>query len=158
MMTQRPLALILLAGLSACQRVPSSEDPPGGPVQVLSVKPAYHNDGRAEITLRMSVDNGQPHPGAVKSVRWRMWLRRIRFAEGEQLVNQSLLPQGTTTFQLVFPLGLRKAPAAADLGRVELSIQGDLTVNIGGAEQTLSFAKTALVEAPSRPHGGPDED
>ena len=158
MMTQRQLALILLAGLSTCQRVPPGEDPPGGPIQVLSIKPAYRSDGRAEITLLMSVDNGHPQSGAVKSVSWRIWLRRLRFAEGQQLVNQSLLPQAATTFELVLPLALRKAPAAADLGRVELFIRGDLTVNIGGAEQTLSFAKTALVEAPSRPHGGPDED
>jgi len=158
MMTQRPLALILLAGLSTCQRVPPGEDPPGGPIQVLSIKPAYRSDGRAEITLLMSVDNGQPQSGAVKSVSWRIWLRRLRFAEGQQLVNQSLLPQAATTFELVLPLALRKAPAAADLGSVELSIRGDLTVIIGGAEQTLSFAKTAVVEAPSRLRGSTGED
>ena len=157
-MTQRLLALLLLAGPSACQRVPPRADQSGGPIQVLTVMPAYRSDGRAEITLLMSVDNGQPQPGAAKSVRWRMWLRRHRFAEGEQLVSQLLLPQAATRFELVLPLALRKAPAAADLGPVEVSIRGDLTMIIGGAEQTLSFAKTAVVEAPSRPRGGLDED
>lgn len=158
MMAARTLALLLLAALSACQRVPTRTDQPGGPVEVLSIKPAYHGDGRAEITLAVSVDNGQPQPGAAKSVKWRLWLRRRRFAEGEQLVDQVLLPQAATRFDLVLPLALRKAPAPADLGPVELSIQGDLTVVIGGAEQTLPFAKTAVVDGPNRRPGGLDED
>jgi len=158
MMTQRRLAFILLVGLSACQRVSPGADPPGGPIQVLSIKPAYRSDGGAEIALLMSVDNGQPQPGAVKSVVWRIWLRRLLFAEGQQLVNQSLLPQAATTFEVVLPLALRKAPAAADLSSVELSVRGDLTVVIGGAEQTLSFAKTAVVEAPSRLRGSTGEE
>ncbi len=158
MMTQRLSALLLLAGLSACQHLPPRADHSGGPIEVLSVRPAYRSDGRAEIALLISVDNVQPQPGAAKSVRWRMWLRRHRFAEGEQLVNQLLLPQAATRFELVLPLALRKAPAAADLAPVELSIRGDLTVVIGGTEQTLPFAKTAIVEAPTRPHSGPDED
>ncbi|HME89961.1 MAG TPA: hypothetical protein VKE49_00950 [Myxococcaceae bacterium] len=152
------MALLLLAGSWACQRVPPPGNGPGGPIQVLSVRPAYRSDGKAEITLLMSVDNGHAQPGEVKSVRWRLSLRRRRFAEGEQLVNQKLLPQAATRFELVLPIALRKAPAAAELAPVELSILGDLTVVIGGAEQTLPFAKTAVVEAPRRPHGISDED
>lgn len=154
---KRRWALLLLCHLFACRRVAAPREDTGGPVQVLSVTPSYGADGKADFTVLMSVRNDRREPASATRVKWRMRLRRRWFAEGEQLVDRPLLPAAATRFELVLPLALRKPPTASDLTAAELSIEGELAVLIGGDEQTLSFAKTLVVDAPAG-RAGPDED
>lgn len=150
-------AMLLIVTLGACAGASRRPDRAGPPIEVLSVVPNYRADGRAEFTLLISVDNAQPLPGMTKSAHWRMWLRNRRFAEGEQRVEQPLAPSGPTRFEMLLPLALRKPPAPADLTPTELTIQGELTVAIGGADRTLPFKRTLTIDAPID-RTGPDED
>lgn len=156
-MNRHRLALLWALSLLACHRVAPRRDDPRWPIQVLSVTPTYRSDGRADFTVLISVDNVQPEAGRTKSARWRIWLRNLWFAEGEQRVEQPLSPAAITRFELLVPLALRKPAGPADLATAELSIRGELTVVIGGAEQALPFAKTVFVQAPAN-RTGPDED
>lgn len=156
-MSRPRLAMLLIVMLAACARASRRPDGAGPHIELLSVTPNYRADGKAEFTLVISVDNAQPLPGTTKSAHWRMWLRNRRFAEGEQRVEQPLAPSGPTRFEMLLPLALRKAPAAADLTPTELTIQGELTVTIGGADRTLPFRRTLTIDAPID-RTGPDED
>jgi hypothetical protein len=91
-------------------------------------------------------------------VSWRIWIQRRWFAQGEQVVSQPIAAGGATRMELVLPLALRRAPAPAELVPVELTIRGELTALIGGVEETLGFARTLVVNAPSTRLGGVDED
>jgi hypothetical protein len=144
--------------LAGCRTASVKPDDPAGPVQIRSVTPTYKSDGGADFTVSITFANPDPQPGSATRVTWRIWLQKHRFAEGEQLIAQPIAAGVTTPFQLVLPLALRRAPAAADLVPVEFSIRGDLTAVIGGAERTFPFARTLYVSAPSSRSFGADED
>ena len=147
----------LAAALGGCRSASIRPDA-GKAVQVLSITPVYKNDGGADFKVLMSLAHPRGQAGIATRVSWRIWIQRRWFAEGEQVVSQPIAAGGTTRLELVLPLALRRAPAPAELVPVELMIRGELTAMIGGVEETLGFARTLVVNAPSTRLGGVDED
>jgi hypothetical protein len=147
----------LAAALGGCRSASIRPDA-GKAVQVLSITPVYKNDGGADFKVLMSLADPRGQAGIATRVSWRIWIQRRWFAEGEQVVSQPIAAGGTTRLELVLPLALRRAPAPAELVPVELMIRGELTAMIGGVEETLGFARTLVVNAPSTRLGGVDED
>ena len=149
---------VLAALVGGGRRAASRGDDPGGPVHVLSISPTYKSDGSADFNVVLAVANPEAQPGSATKVSWRIWLQRHLFAEGKQVLAQPLAGRSTTRFELVLPIALRRATSSADLLSVELSIRGDLTAEIGGSEETLPFAQTTRVNAPSNRTSGFEED
>jgi len=149
---------VLAALVGGCRRAPIRGDDAAGPVQVLSISPTYKSDGSADFSVVLAVANPEAQLGSATRVTWRIWLQRHLFAEGKQVLAQPLAARSTTRFELVLPIALRRATSPADLVPVELSIRGDLTAEIGGSEETLPFAQTMRVNAPSNRSSGFEED
>jgi len=149
--------LALAAALGGCRGAPIRPDPAQA-VQVLSITPVYKSDGGADFTVLLSVADPSGQAGLTTRVSWRIWIQRRWFSQGELVVSQPIAAGGTTRLELVLPLALRRTPAPAELVPTELTIRGELRALIGGVEETLGFARTLVVNAPSTRLGGTDED
>jgi len=152
-----PTILALAAALSGCRAAPVRPEPAQA-VQVLSITPVYKSDGGADFAVVMSVADLGGQEGLATRVSWRIWIQRRWFAQGEQVVSQPIAARGATRLELVLPLALRRTPTPAELVPIELTIRGELSALIGGVEETLGFARTLVVQAPSIRLGGADED
>lgn len=129
--------------------------PAGGrsrePVEVLGLSIAFINETRAECRLRLSVHNPERTAGSVTKLSWELWVQRRGFAEGEQSLDQTLLPASATQFELALPIALRRAPASPGTVEVEALVRGQLAANLGGSEQQLSFERRLRAKAPASP-------
>ncbi len=118
-------------------------------VEVLGLSIAFVNEARAECRLRLSVHNPERTTGSVTRLSWELWVQRRGFAEGEQSLDQTLLPDSATQFELALPIALRRAPASPGTVEVETLVRGQLVAKLGGSEQQLSFEKRLRAKAPA---------